>query len=122
MACTRCPHFVRNGKPSADGKSIDFSDNCGLLLKQDIEPPLITGRKPRSKNKVNMNQKQLDYKNPKYSCQQYPFEKGFEYFTCQVYQDTFKGGLMRNGVFPSTQYDYVDSVSTLSSVTDMDLL
>ena len=122
MACTRCPHFVRNGKPSIDRKSIEFSENCGLLLKQDIEPPVMTGRKAKSKNKINMNQKQLNYTDPKYNCIQYPFQKGFEYFSCQVYQDTFKGGLIRNGVFPSSQYDYTDSVSDLASVTDMELL
>ena len=122
MGCTRCPHFVRNGKPSGDGKSIDFSENCGLLIKQDIEPLPVHGRKSKLKNKVVETQKQINYKDPKYTCLQYPFDKNFEYFTCQVYQETFKSGLLRNGVFPSSQYDYVENLSPLSSVTDMDLL
>ena len=65
MACNRCPHFVRNGKPSKDGKSIEFSDNCGLLIKRDIEPTVAVGRKAKGKPKPNPNQKQLNYQEQK---------------------------------------------------------
>jgi hypothetical protein len=120
--CTRCPHFVRHGKPSIDGKSIDFSNNCGLLIKQEIQSHTVTTKKVRYKSKAPENKINIDYKDEKYTCLKYPFEKDFEYISCSVYQDTFKSGYLRNGAFPSSQNEYVDSVSTLASVADMDLL
>ena len=74
MACKNCPHLVRHGKLAADGKNIEFDNRCGLRMKQE---------------------KKVD-------CTHYPFQKLFDYMTCGVYLDVFKGTGSVNDVVPTS--------------------
>ena len=96
MMCKKCPHHIRHGKLAADGKNIEFTDRCGLLMKLEKRP------------------KDVD-------CKKYPFTKGFDYLSCEVYQDIFKPAGNRNDVVPTKDFQYSDALSG-SSITDMELL
>ena len=97
MQCRRCPHFVRHGKAGADGKSIEFSDLCGLKLK--------------STQKAGADSQ---------DCENYPFSDGFDYMGCDTYVGTFKSSVRKNDVQPTQDMNFSDLGG--SSITDMELL
>ena len=94
MSCRRCPHYVRHGQVVQQSNKIDFEDNCGLKMKAG-----------KGKN-----------------CEEYPFGAFFDYSTCSVYRDTFKGNGQRNDVVPMRDLHYGDAISSAGSITDMELL
>jgi hypothetical protein len=100
MSCKTCPHHVRHGKPSNDGKNIEFNDSCGLRMRQTDEPPKVI----------------LDPE-----CTQYPFSKSFDYMQCHIYLDIFKSGVRRNDVIPTKDFQYSAALQG-GSITDLELL
>ena len=98
MVCRRCPHHVRHGKLGQDGKSIEFTDQCGLKIK----------RNELEKHKITVE------------CEQVPFPEKFDYLGCGYYQATFKSGHHKNDVVPR-DINYSQSL-VAGSITDMDLL
>ncbi len=123
MACKRCPHHVRHGKASKDGKSIVFSDLCGLKIRA-IEKPEDPSSKPGPKTsnppKIVDRPPHPGY-GPEVNCQEYPFGDRFEYRLCDTYIEIFKTPGMKNDVMPTKDFLYLDSLN-VSSITDMDLL
>lgn len=93
MSCKKCPHHVRHGQSTADGKGIEFKNRCGLKMKA---------------------QQSVD-------CTHYPFSKSFEYTACEVYLDTFKTAGQRNDVVPTSDFQYSDQLAA-NSITEMELL
>lgn len=93
MACKSCPHHVRHGQVAADGKNIQFSDRCALLLRREI----------------------------KKECQHVPFDARFDYTECDVYVETFKTSGLRNNCVPTSDIQYSDKLAG-SSITEMELL
>ena len=93
MLCSRCPHHVRHGNLAADRKTIEFKDRCGLKMRQGKEE----------------------------SCDKVPFQKGFNYVECDIYQATFKSTGQRNDCVPTSDFQYSDSLSG-TSLVEMELL
>lgn len=91
--CKRCPHHVKHGQVAADGKTIEFLNRCGLMMKA---------------NKV------LD-------CVHHPFSKYFDYTSCGIYQETFKSSGIKNDVVPTKDFQYSEGFNS-GSITDMELL
>jgi hypothetical protein len=93
MLCSRCPHHVRHGNLAADRKTIEFKDRCGLKMRQGKEE----------------------------SCDKVPFQKGFNYVECDIYQVTFKSSGQRNDCIPTSDFQYSDSLSG-TPLAEMELL
>ncbi len=93
MNCKKCPHHVRHGQIGANGKTFEFKDRCGLKMRV---------------------QETVD-------CAHYPFQKGFEYTSCDHYLATFKTAGQRNDVVPTSDFQYSDKLAG-SSITEMELL
>lgn len=91
MQCRKCPHHLRHGQVDAATKAISFKDRCSLKLKEGAD------------------------------CVHYPFQKYFDYMTCEVYKATFKGSVDRKGVMPTKDMGFSDSMSA-GSIADMELL
>lgn len=122
MACKRCPHHVRHGKVGDDGKSIEFTDHCGLRLKQaqELDP---TGRKGRGRGRPAAEVVKRKPLPPGATtiCVHFPFLPPFDYFHCKVYQETFESKGLRNGVVPTKDFQYSERLAGIA-VTDMELL
>ena len=93
MSCKKCPHHVRHGQVAADGKSFEFIDRCGLMMKQQKEV----------------------------SCDHYPFNRSFDYGTCEHYISVFKVAGTRNDVVPTNDIQYSNNLGG-NSITEMELL
>ena len=122
MACKRCPHHVRHGKSSVDGKSIEFSDHCGLRLKQAQEME-TGGKKVRGRGRPAaevVKRKPLP-DGATTDCIHVPFDDNLDYFHCAVYQDTFDTKGLKNGVVPTKDFQYSERLAGIA-VTDMELL
>jgi hypothetical protein len=100
MKCQSCPHHVRHGKPSANGKTIEFSNACGLKLRKTED----------QKRRFT-----------EFSCESFPFAEKFDYMQCKVYLDIFKSGIRRNDALPTKDFQYSEALSGIS-ITDMELL
>lgn len=79
MSCKRCPHHVRHGQSTADGKGLEFIDKCALKIQQGQ------------------------------TCPHYPFAKAFDYTHCEIYRTVFKSSVARNDVVPTQDFQYSDS-------------
>ncbi len=99
----KCPHLVRHGKVAADGKSIEFKEMCGLMIRK-IDPDAP----PRPKLPFDE------------TCSQVPFKKGFDYICCDVYQAVFKSKGIRNDVNSTSDMNF--GAISANTITDMDLL
>jgi hypothetical protein len=100
MNCRTCPHHVRHGKPSANGKSIEFKNSCGLKMRVS----------PDGKRRPGPT-----------DCENYPFDSNFDYMGCGTYLDVFKSGIRRNDVIPTKDFQYSEALSG-TSITEMELL
>lgn len=80
MLCKRCPHHVRHGKVGKDGKSIEFSEKCGLKMSENRD------------------------------CLHHPFGERFNYRSCDVYYKTFKSSMDLNSVVPREDIEYSDQL------------
>ena len=122
MTCKRCPHHVRHGKIEADGKTIAFTELCGLKMKQ-MQDNECTGKKVRGRGRPTAEVvKRKPLPNGITSdCIHHPFPEQFDYFHCEVYQDTFESKGMKNGVVPTKDFQYSERLAGLA-VTDMELL
>ena len=123
MSCNRCPHHVRQGLPGDDGTSIVFKDLCGLRVKQaqDPETMKIKGRgRGRPAASADPKRPRLP-KGASLECTKVPFDADFDYFYCDVYQDTFKTTGMKNGVLPTKDFQYSERLSG-NPITDMEFL
>lgn len=122
MNCRRCPHHVRHGQMAKDGKSLQFRDHCGLKLKrlqEQSEPPPKKSR-GRGRQAAEVKQKQtLVTKNSE--CLHHPFPEEFDYFSCSVYQKTFSSYGLKNGVLPTKDIQFTDTIASIS-VTDLEFL
>jgi hypothetical protein len=92
MSCKTCPHHVKHGKPAKDGKSIVFTDRCGL---------------EREKKTL---------------CKHFPFGKSFIYRTCDIYHKRFGGGADRNDVNPTKDVQYAPQFVAKGNLAEMDYL
>ncbi len=99
----KCPHLVRHGKVAGDGKSIEFKDMCGLMIRK-FDPDI-----PRVK---------LPFPD---DCEKVPYQQGFDYIGCEVYQAVFKSTGLRNDVNPMTDMP-LNSALGGASITDLELL
>ena len=121
MSCHRCPHHVRHGQMTKDGKTLQFKDLCGLKLKrlQDHEG---LQKKPKGRGRQGADarfKKPLATKNTE--CIHHPFPRSFDYFNCMVYQKTFSTSGLRNNVIPTKDIHYSETISNVS-VTDLEFL
>lgn len=99
----KCPHLVRHGKVAADGKTIEFKEMCGLMIRKvDPDAPPLA----------------LPFGD---ECENVPFIKGFDYISCAVYQAVFKSKGLRNDVNPTSDYS-LNSALVGGAITDMELL
>ncbi|MDD9950593.1 MAG: hypothetical protein OXT67_03415 [Zetaproteobacteria bacterium] len=124
MPCNRCPHHVRHGKLAEDKKGIVFSDHCGLILKQQ-QPEDQHAKKQRGRGRPMAALPQRRVELPKNiestDCIHFPFDDSFDYFRCEVYLHIFESKGIKNGVLPTKDFHYSDSIASVS-VTDMELL
>ena len=81
MSCKRCPHHVRHGLPSKNGKTVEFTEKCSLMMEQAQD------------------------------CVNFPFPKVFDYMGCNIYQQVFKTTISRNDVIPTRDFQYSDNIS-----------
>lgn len=93
MSCKKCPHHVRHGQVAADGKTIEFKNQCGLKLK--VQSPV--------------------------ECTHYPFGKTFDYGHCEIYMQVFKTAGQTNDAMPTSDFQYSDQLQS-NSITEMELL
>ncbi len=93
MACSRCPHHVRHGHLAVDRKTIEFTDRCGLKMRQGKEEP----------------------------CDKIPFQNGFNYMECGVYQFTFKSAGQRNDCNATSDLNFAELLSS-TPLAEMELL
>lgn len=122
MACKRCPHHVRHGKLADDGKSILFSDLCGLKMKQMQEfEPAVKKVRGRGRPTTEVVKRKPLPNGITADCVHFPFPSQFDYFHCEVYQDTFESKGLKNGVVPTKDFQYSERLAGMS-VTDMELL
>ena len=122
MSCNKCPHHVRHGKVGEDGKSIIFSDMCGLRMKQTQETEVpVKKMKGRGKNLPEPIKRKPILEGEPIECVHYPFPDLFDYFRCRVYQETFESKGIKNGVIPTKDFQFSERLSGLA-VTDMELL
>ena len=122
MSCNKCPHHVRHGKVGEDGKSILFSDMCGLRMKQ-TQVTEIPNKKIKGRGKASVEpikRKPLP-EGVTMECVHYPFSSQFDYFHCKIYQETFESKGMKNGVVPTKDFQFSERLAGLA-VTDMELL
>lgn len=125
MNCKRCPHLVRHGHMGKSG-NIEFLNNCGLLMKAETlelgaDSFKKPGRKPTKKPERPPNRPPPKMPDKSHGCSKYPFDEDFDYFFCDVYASTFKGGDRKFGVNPTGDFQYSDVVSS-GMITDMELL
>ena len=124
MTCKRCPHHVRHGKVGEDGKTISFSELCGLKIKQMQEqdpPPKKNRGRGRPAAELPVKRKILTQVGEDSNCIHHPFESQFDYFHCCVYVETFETKGMKNGVVPTKDFQYSERLAGVA-VTDMELL
>lgn len=122
MLCKRCPHLVRHGKVASDGQ-IEFHENCGLKMKADLLEAGFEATKPGARRPAKKADKTPVKLDPKadYKCDQHPFPDVFDYLDCGTYRSTFKGGISKNDVIPTKDFQYSDVLNS-GSITDMELL
>ncbi len=122
MNCRRCPHHVRHGQMAKDGKSLQFKDLCGLKLKRLQEQDPIQ-KKIKGKGRQGAAEvKQKKVLVTKHSeCSHVPFSEDFDYFSCSVYQKTFSSYGLKNGVLPTKDIQFSESIANVS-VTDLEFL
>ena len=121
MNCRRCPHHVRHGQMAKDGSTLQFKDLCGLKLKrlqEETPPPKKTKGKGRHLQELKQT-KTLVTKNSE--CSHFPFAKEFDYFSCTIYQKTFASSGSKNGVHPTKDIQFSDTIANVA-VTDLDFL
>lgn len=117
MACKRCPHHVRHGQMSADAKTIEFKDICGLKVKaHDREVEALREKNPNKELPKPKRCPSVDVE-----CINYPFGSSFEFRLCNVYINTFKSSEQKNDVIPTKDFQYSEALSGVS-ITDMELL
>ena len=122
MSCQRCPYHVRHGRVGADGKSIEFSDLCGLKIKaQEREESAKEKHEPKKAGAKAVFREKPKYYGKEFECINMPFEKSFQYRLCDVYLQTFKTPGMKNDVIPTKDFQYSDAFAG-NSITDMELL
>lgn len=122
MGCSRCPHHVRHGQVTSDGKSLQFKNLCGLRVKQ-AQDPEIQLKKPRGRGRPPVETIKRKSLPPGSSteCSKYPFSNQFDYVACEIYQEVFETKGRGNGAVPTKDFQYSESLSGMS-VTDMELL
>ena len=120
MLCKRCPHLVRHGLASSDGRQIEFRNMCGLVMKASFNAE--NGNEVPNK-KGPKKSKPAATKEPEKEqiCLHHPFPKIFDYMECRIYQETFKSATRKNDVVPTKDIQYSDILSG-NSITDMELL
>ncbi len=125
MLCKRCPHLVRHGQLGADGKSIEFQNVCGLLVRaeraEDLSRMEAAGGKGAKKGPKKPAAVKKKAPGPDKTCTHFPFPAVFDYIECTTYQTTFKSAARKNDVVPTKDFQYSDVLSG-SSITDMELL
>ncbi len=122
MCFSKCPHHVRHGKLADDGKNIEFKNLCGLKMKREQDPEAI---KPKGRGRGRPAAEVVKRKplapGETLDCANYPFDDQFDYFRCFVYQDNFQSTGLKNGVVPTRDFQYSESLAG-DSITDMELL
>lgn len=122
MSCNRCPHHVHHGQMAEDGKTLLFSNLCGLKIRKllDYDPNLKKKGRARSKE---TERKIIPVKIPidENKCSHFPYPKKFDYFSCEIYQKTFCSQGIKNGVVPTKDPHFADKITNVS-VTDLDFL
>ena len=125
MTCNkRCPHHVHHGKVGDDGKTIRFSELCGLKMKQmqELDPPPRKGRgRGRPAAEPPVNRKLVPKPGDDPGCIHHPFSSQFDYFRCRVYEETFESNGLKNDVVPTKDFQYSERLAG-QAVTDMELL
>lgn len=121
MGCRRCPHHVRHGYMSKDGKSLEFKDLCGLRIKQTQDPELIKKNRGRGRPAVEGVKRKTIPAGSCIDCTHYPFPELFDYFVCDVYQDTFASKGLKNDVVPTKDFEFSETMVG-ASLTEMELL
>lgn len=121
MGCRRCPHHVRHGQMAKDTNALEFSNLCGLKLKR-LQDQDFVQKKGRTKGKQSSDTKlQKNIADGEAECMHYPFPEDFDYFSCPVYQQTFSSQGLKNGVVPTKDLEFTESISNVS-VTDLEFL
>ncbi len=122
MHCNRCPHHVKHGRYCQEKEQIVFKNLCGLKLKNSQEDSSAP-KKGRSKGRPPPTETLL--KEPiewdTLDCIHIPFQQGFDYIKCEVYQRVFSSSGLRNGVLPTKDFQYSEKLAG-TSVTDMEYL
>ena len=104
-----------------DGKTLQFKDLCGLKLKRLQEQETIP-KKPKGRGRQPNELKQKKVLVTKNSeCNHHPFPEEFDYFSCMTYQKTFASNGLKNGVLPTKDLHFTESIAGIS-VTDLDFL
>ena len=122
MKCVNCPHHVKHGQIANDGKTLVFKHMCELKVKQNIDDdtPKLKVR-GRGRPPVDPVKRIPLAPGETTECKHFPFQADFDYIQCEAYQHNFRSKGMRNGVMPTSDFNYSDSLS-IGSITDMDLL
>lgn len=125
MLCKRCPHLVRHGQLASDKKTIEFQNNCGLIMKAKKANEAPADGQLKSMPRKNVKKLSEQTAKPpipaSVECSHFPFPKVFDYIECNIYQTIFKSSTRKNDVVPTKDFQYSDALSG-SSITDMELL
>ncbi|MBP6217159.1 MAG: hypothetical protein KA436_01080 [Oligoflexales bacterium] len=121
MSCKRCPHHVRHGQVAKDGQDFQFKNLCGLKLKQNQDPELIKKTRGRGRPAAEPVRRKPPSADKSIDCTNYPFSSEFDYFFCNVYQETFASKGLKNDVVPTKDFEFSENFTGVS-VTDMELL
>lgn len=119
MSKSRCPHHIRHGTYNPKDQTIEYHDQCGLLMRRasGVDPTQNT----RSRNVRTKSHLPPLEKGAPVVCDQVPFSDGFNYFACPHYQETFKSGMLKNNAVPMKDFQYSEKFSG-SALGDMELL
>ncbi len=122
MSCKRCPHHVRHGAFSSNEKTVTFKELCGLKMKRDNDPD-AQRTKPRGRGRPAAEPVKRVPLGPgeTVECINYPFSEDSDFYKCPVYQAHFQSQGMRNGVMPTKDFHFFETLAS-DSITEMELL
>jgi len=103
--------------------SVIFSDLCGLKIKQgqDHDPEVNTRPKGRGRPVAEPVKRAPLQPGETVDCIHFPFNRDSDYFKCDVYILNFRTKGLKNGVLPTKDIQYSESLAG-GRITDMELL
>ncbi|MCY4443459.1 MAG: hypothetical protein OXC44_01480 [Proteobacteria bacterium] len=120
MNHSRCPHYIRHGTFNRKTQNMEFKNQCGLLIQRHAK---THNTKTRARGKPQVQDAHLPElpKGTPLTCNQVPFAKDFNYFSCPTYQETFQSGDHRYNAMPTKDIQFSKQLSG-SGLGDMELL